>query len=152
MKMVQRVLDPDSGEILIDGYPASRIPLKVLRSTLGYVPQETFLFSDTIAANIAFGNEQAFPEEIEHAAGNSCIASDIAAFPQGYQTLVGERGVTLSGGQKQRISMARAILRHPAILLLDDALSSVDSYTEEKILARLQTVMKGKTCFMAAHR
>ena len=88
----------------------------------------------------------------EHAAGNSCIASDIAAFPQGYQTLVGERGVTLSGGQKQRISMARAILRHPAILLLDDALSSVDSYTEEKILARLQTVMKEKTCFMAAQR
>src|SRR5205823_2494032 len=129
-----------------------QIPVKVLRSSIGYVPQEPFLFSGTIAANIAFGNEEASQEAIGWAAANSGIASDIAAFPEGYQTPVGERGVTLSGGQKQRISIARAILQHPPILLLDDALSSVDSYTEEAILARLPKVMEGKTCLISSHR
>jgi len=152
INMVPRLLDPDSGEVLIDGCPVPRTPLKVLRSSVGYVPQETFLFSDTVGANIAFGNEHAFQEEIEHAAAIACINSDIADFPNGYKTFVGERGVTLSGGQKQRISIARAVLQCPAILLLDDALSSLDSDTEEKILARLRKAMKGKTCLITAQK
>ena len=152
MSMVPRLLAPCSGDVLIDGRSVREFPLKMLRSSMGYVPQETFLFSDTIAANIAFGNSQASREEIEQAAADSGVDSDIVAFPQGYETAVGERGVTLSGGQKQRISIARAILLHPPILLLDDALSSVDSYTEEKILARLRKRMQGKTCLISSHR
>jgi ATP-binding cassette, subfamily B, multidrug efflux pump len=152
MSMVPRLLAPCSGDVLIDGRSVREFPLKVLRSSIGYVPQETFLFSDTIAANIAFGNSQASRQGIEQAAADSAVDSDIVAFPQGYETAVGERGVTLSGGQKQRISIARAILLHPPILLLDDALSSVDSYTEEKILARLRKRMQGKTCLISSHR
>jgi ATP-binding cassette, subfamily B, multidrug efflux pump len=152
MSMVPRLLAPRSGDVLIDGRSVREFPLKVLRSSIGYVPQETFLFSDTIAANIAFGNCQASRERIEQAAADSGVDSDIVAFPQGYETAVGERGVTLSGGQKQRISIARAILLHPPILLLDDALSSVDSYTEEKILARLRKRMQGKICLISSHR
>lgn len=150
--MVPRLLAPCSGDVLIDGRSVREFPLKVLRSSIGYVPQETFLFSDTVAANIAFADSQASREGIEQAAADSGVDSDIVAFPQGYETAVGERGVTLSGGQKQRISIARAILLHPPILLLDDALSSVDSYTEEKILARLRKRMQGKTCLISAHR
>jgi ATP-binding cassette, subfamily B, multidrug efflux pump len=152
MSMVPRLLAPCSGDVLIDGRSVREFPLKVLRSSIGYVPQETFLFSDTIAANIAFGNNQALREGIEQAAADSGVDSDIVAFPQGYETAVGERGVTLSGGQKQRVSIARAILLHPRILLLDDALSSVDSYTEERILARLRKRMQGKTCLISSHR
>jgi ATP-binding cassette, subfamily B, multidrug efflux pump len=138
--------------VLIDGRSVREFPLKVLRSSIGYVPQQTFLFSDTIAANIAFGNNRASREEIEQAAVDSGVDSDIVAFPHGYETAVGERGVTLSGGQKQRISIARAILLHPPILLLDDALSSVDSHTEEEILRRLRKRMRGKICLIASHR
>jgi len=152
MNMVPRLLAPCSGDVLIDGRSVRDFPLKVLRSSIGYVPQETFLFSDTIAANIAFGNSQASREGIEQAAADSAVDSDIVAFSQGYETAVGERGVTLSGGQKQRISIARAVLLRPPILLLDDALSSVDSYTEEKILARLRKRMQGKTCLISSHR
>jgi ATP-binding cassette, subfamily B, multidrug efflux pump len=152
MSMVPRLLAPCSGDVLIDGRSVREFPLKVLRSSIGYVPQESFLFSDTIAANIAFGNSQASREGIEQAAADSGVDSDIAAFPQGYETAVGERGVTLSGGQKQRISIARALLLYPPILLLDDALSAVDSYTEEKILARLRKRMQGKTCLISSHR
>jgi ATP-binding cassette subfamily B multidrug efflux pump len=152
LNMVPRLLEPATGEILIDGSPLHQIPLKVLRSSIGYVPQETFLFSDTVAANIAFGNEQASEEEIELVAKDCGVASDIATFPQGYQTVIGERGTTLSGGQKQRISIARAVLTRPAILLLDDALSSVDSHTEKDILIRLRKIMQGKTCLIASHR
>jgi len=152
LNMVPRLLEPCVGEILIDGAPLRQIPLKILRSSIGYVSQETFLFSDTVAANIAFGNERASEEGIEMAATDCGVASDIAAFPQGYQTLVGERGTTLSGGQKQRISIARAVLTRPAILLLDDALSSVDSHTEKDILIRLRKIMRGKTCLIASHR
>jgi ATP-binding cassette subfamily B protein len=152
LNMIPRFLEPCSGEILIDGCPLHLVPLKMLRCSMGYVPQETFLFSDTIATNIAFGNTTASAEEIEQVATDCGIASDISTFLRGYQTLVGERGTTLSGGQKQRISMARAVLSHPAILLLDDAFSSVDSYTEKDIFNRLRKVMKGKTCLIASHR
>jgi ATP-binding cassette, subfamily B, multidrug efflux pump len=152
LNMIPRFLEPCSGEILIDGQPLHLIPLKMLRRSMGYVPQETFLFSDTIAANIAFGNEAASAEEVEQAARDCGVAADISAFPGGYQTLVGERGATLSGGQKQRISIARAVLLHPAILLLDDAFSSIDSYTEKDIFKRLRKVMNGKTCLISSHR
>lgn len=152
LNMVPRLLDPVAGEILIDGTPLRQIPLRVLRSSIGYVPQETFLFSDTVAANMAFGKEQASEAEIKKAAADCGMTSDVSTFPQGYQTVVGERGTTLSGGQKQRISIARAMLTRPAILLLDDALSSVDSHTEKDILIRLRKLMKGKTCLIASHR
>lgn len=152
MNMVPRLLDPDSGEILIGGYPTCETSLQALRSAIGYVSQETFLFSDTIAANIAFGKPGASQQEIEWAAINAGIASDIAVFPNGYQTFVGERGVTLSGGQKQRIGIARALLRQPEILLLDDPFSSIDSSTEEMIRARLRNLMKGKTCLISSQR
>jgi ATP-binding cassette subfamily B multidrug efflux pump len=152
INLVPRLLEPSFGEVLIDGCPVGEIPLKVLRSAVGCVPQETFLFSDTIEENIAFANQGAARQEIERAATEAGIASDIAGFPKGYQTLVGERGVTLSGGQKQRMSIARAILSRPAILLLDDALSSVDSYTEENVLAHLRGLMEGRTCLMSSHR
>jgi ATP-binding cassette, subfamily B, multidrug efflux pump len=152
LNMIPRFLEPRSGEILMDGCPLRHIPLKTLRSSIGYVPQETFLFSDTIAANIAFGHDEATEKEISQAAINSGIGSDITGFAQGYKTMVGERGVTLSGGQKQRINIARAILLRPSILLLDDAFSSVDLHTEKYILGRLRKVMKGKTCVIASHR
>jgi len=152
MNMIPRLLDPSSGKVFIDGNPVRDIPLHVLRSRIGYVPQEPFLFNDTIAANIAFGCEQAAPEMIERAADDCGIAAEIAAFPRGYQTMAGERGATLSGGQKQRISIARALLNRPAILLLDAAFSSVDSYTEEKVLTRVRKIMQGKTCVIASHR
>jgi len=152
MNMVPRLLDPCSGDILIDGHSVRHISLKLLRSAIGYVPQETFLFSDTIAANIAFGKPEATQAEIEQAAITAGLGPDIAAFPDSYQTIVGERGATLSGGQKQRISIARAVLPRSSILLLDDALSSVDSYTEEKILARLRNLRQRKTCLISSHR
>jgi ATP-binding cassette, subfamily B, multidrug efflux pump len=152
LNMIPRFLEPCSGEILIDGQPLHLIPLKMLRRFMGYVPQETFLFSDTIAANIAFGNEAASAEEVERVAMNCGIAADISTFSSGYQTLVGERGATLSGGQKQRISIARAVLSHPAVLLLDDAFSSIDSHTEKDIFNRLRKVMRGKTCLISSHR
>lgn len=152
MDIIPRLLEPCSGEVLIDGYPVRQIPVKTLRSAIGCVPQEAFLFSDTIAANIAFGNPEATPVEIEQAALTAGLGPDIAAFPDGYQTIAGERGAKLSGGQKQRISIARAILSRPPILLLDDALSSVDSYTEGKILARLRNLRQGRTCLIASHR
>lgn len=152
MNMIPRLLDPCSGDILIDGHSVRHISLKLLRSAIGYVPQETFLFSDTIAANIAFGKPEATQAEIEQAAITAGLGPDIAAFPDSYQTIVGERGATLSGGQKQRISIARAVLPRSSILLLDDALSSVDSYTEEKILSRLRNLRQGKTCLISSHR
>lgn len=152
INLVPRLLEPSLGAVLIDNRPVREIPLKVLRTAVGCVPQETFLFSDTIEENIAFANQGAARQEIERAATEAGIASDIAGFPKGYQTLVGERGVTLSGGQKQRMSIARAILSRPAILLLDDALSSVDSYTEENVLTHLRELMEGRTCLMSSHR
>jgi ATP-binding cassette, subfamily B, multidrug efflux pump len=152
INMVPRLLDPCSGEVLISGWPLAQISLESLRSRIGYVPQETFLFSDTLAANLAFGRANAHPDEIRAAAEAAGLAADIAAFPKGYDTVIGERGATLSGGQKQRISIARVILRDPEILLLDDVFSSIDSYTEEKILLRLREFMQRKTCLISSHR
>ncbi len=129
-----------------------RYPLAQLRRAIGFVPQETFLFSETIHENIAFGVDTATQEEIESAAQAASIALDIEGFPRRYDTLVGERGITLSGGQKQRTAIARALIRNPKILVLDDALSSVDTYTEERILEHLREIMKGRTTVFISHR
>jgi ATP-binding cassette, subfamily B, multidrug efflux pump len=152
MNLVPRLLDPCSGDVLVGGKPLAQIPLEALRSSIGYVPQETFLFRDTLAANLAFGKMDAGHDEICAAAEAAGLTDDIATFPKGYDTVLGERGITLSGGQKQRVSIARAILRNPEILLLDDALSSVDSYTAGNILVHMQKLMAGKTCLIASHR
>jgi ATP-binding cassette subfamily B protein len=152
MNLIPRLLDAPHGSVLVDGHPIDSIPLGLLRSSMGYVPQETFLFSETLAENIAFGVSRAAPGDIEEAAEEAGIAEDIAGFPKGFDTIVGERGITLSGGQKQRMTIARAILRRPRILILDDALSSVDTYTEEKILRHLRGIMRGRTCIISSHR
>ncbi len=152
MNLVPHLLEAPPGQVLIDGRPIGEIPLKVLRSSIGYVPQETFLFSETVGQNIAFGVESASVEEIKRAASEAGIADDIEEFPKGYDTLVGERGITLSGGQKQRTAIARALIRRPKILILDDALSSVDTYTEEKILTHLRRIMRGRTSLIVSHR
>jgi ATP-binding cassette subfamily B protein len=152
MNLVPRLLDAEPGSVRVDGYPINRIPLGLLRSSIGYVPQETFLFSESLAENIAFGVDRASPEEIDQAAEEAGIAEDIIGFPKGFDTIVGERGITLSGGQKQRMTIARAIIRRPRVLMLDDALSSVDTYTEEKILRHLRGIMRGRTCIISSHR
>ncbi|HUI30803.1 MAG TPA: ABC transporter ATP-binding protein [Candidatus Acidoferrales bacterium] len=152
VNLIPRLLDCTSGEILIDGIPIRKIPIDALRRSIGYVQQETFLFSDTIANNIAYGVEIATNEDIEWAARVSQIQKDIDMFPHKYDTLVGERGITLSGGQKQRVGIARAIMRKPSILILDDALSAVDTYTEEEILSQLKQVMKERTSIIISHR
>lgn len=152
VNLVPRLLSAGSGQVLIDGYPIEELPLRTLRSSIGYVPQETLLFSGTVAENIAFGVQQASAEEIERAALEAGIADDIRWFSEGYETVIGERGVTLSGGQKQRTAIARALLRRPRILILDDALSSVDTHTEGKILGHLREIMRGCTSLIVSHR
>ncbi|HUI66081.1 MAG TPA: ABC transporter ATP-binding protein [Bacteroidota bacterium] len=152
VNLLPRMYDATQGEVLIDGRDVRTIPLKVLRGAIGYVPQETFLFSDSIADNIAYGTDAPSEEAVREAAEIAQIARDIAEFPRGYDTMLGERGITLSGGQKQRTSIARAVMRSPAILILDDALSAVDTYTEEEILHRLRGVMKGRTSIIISHR
>jgi ATP-binding cassette subfamily B protein len=150
--LVARIYDTAPGTVLIDGRPVRDYPLNVLRRSIGFVPQETFLFSETIRENIAFGQEDASDSDIRSAAQAATIADDIEGFPEKYRTLVGERGLTLSGGQKQRTAIARAIIRNPQILILDDALSSVDTQTEEKILNHLREIMKGRTTIFISHR
>ncbi len=150
--LVPRLYDVTGGELLVDGVDIRRIPLEVLRSSIGYVPQETFLFSDTIAENIRYGTPEGSDGDQRDAADVSQISRDVSDFPAGYDTIVGERGITLSGGQKQRTSIARAVMRKPKILILDDAMSAVDTYTEEEILRRLRTVMKGRTSILISHR
>ncbi len=152
INLVARLHDPDRGQVRVDGVDVRRIPLERLRRAIGLVPQETFLFSETIAENIAFGAEQAGIEEIRRAAEAAGIAPEIEEFPLKYQTLVGERGITLSGGQKQRTAIARALVRDPRILILDDALSSVDTLTEERILNHLRGIMKDRTTLLISHR
>jgi ATP-binding cassette subfamily B protein len=152
VNLIPRVYDTATGSVLIDGFPVHSFPLAFLRSNIGFVPQETFLFSDTIRENIAFGREDATDAEIRAAADAANIATDIEGFPDGFKTVVGERGITLSGGQKQRTAIARALLRNPRILILDDALSSVDTQTEERILNHLREVMRGRTTIFISHR
>ena len=150
--LVPRLYDAPEGTVLVDGVPVHHIPLKTLRSHIGFVPQETFLFSDTIRENIRFGVPGSSDRDTEQAAEVSNILPDILGFPKGFDAMVGERGLTLSGGQKQRVAISRAIIRDPRILILDDALSSVDTYTEEKILRRLTQVMAGRTTILISHR
>jgi ATP-binding cassette subfamily B protein len=138
--------------VLLGGTDLRKLSPSELRRQIGYVPQETFLFSATLAENIAFGVETATEEQIRRAAELAGLAGDIEGFPNGYRTLVGERGITLSGGQKQRTAIARAILRDPRILILDDALASVDTLTEERILEGLAGVMRGRTSILISHR
>ena len=150
--LLPRLYDPPVGSVLIDGIPVQQFPLAFLRSQIGFVPQESFLFSQTVRNNITFGVRQASADQVEQAAEISQILPDIQTFPRGMKTLVGERGITLSGGQKQRVSISRAVLRDPPILVLDDALSSVDSITEEKILRHLKEVMRDRTTLLISHR
>ncbi|HUQ32519.1 MAG TPA: ABC transporter ATP-binding protein [Pyrinomonadaceae bacterium] len=150
--IIARLLDAPEGTVFIDGVSVRDYPLAQLRGAIGYVPQETFLFSDTLSGNIAFGVEQADEAEIEWAAEIAGLTEDVRGFPDGFETMVGERGISLSGGQKQRTAIARAVMRQPKILILDDALSSVDTYTEEKILGRLRGVMRERTSIIISHR
>jgi len=150
--LIPRLLDPQHGCVLVDGIDVRDLDPAELRRAIGLVPQETFLFSTTLAENIGFGVPDATEEKIRQAAGLAGLVSDIAGFPDGYQTVLGERGMTLSGGQKQRTAIARAILRDPGILILDDALSSVDTLTEESILRGLGGIMRGRTTILISHR
>jgi len=152
VSLIPRVYDAEPGSVLIDGRSVRQYPLAPLRHQIGFVPQETFLFSETVRENIAFGKEDATDAEVGAAAAAASIATDIEEFPEQYQTMVGERGITLSGGQKQRTAIARAIIRNPRILILDDALSSVDTQTEDKILNHLRDIMRGRTTIFISHR
>ncbi len=152
VSLIPRIYDTAPGRVLIDGRPVRQYPLEPLRHQIGFVPQETFLFSETVRENIAFGKEDATDAEVRAAAVAANIATDIEEFPEQYQTMVGERGITLSGGQKQRTAIARAIIRNPRILILDDALSSVDTQTEDKILNHLRDIMRGRTTIFISHR
>lgn len=150
--LVARLWEAPPGAVLIDGRPIRDYPLQQLRRVIGYVPQDTFLFSETLRENIAFGVQEATDSRVTDAAGVACIDTDIEGFPRRYETMVGERGITLSGGQKQRTSLARAIIRDPRILILDDSLSSVDTDTEERILRGLRGVMRERTTILVSHR
>lgn len=152
VNLIPRLFDPTSGVLRIDGRDARRIPVETLRRHIAYVTQETFLFSDSLRSNIAYGVEDATEEDILWAAGIAQIDKDVVDFPKQYDTMLGERGITLSGGQKQRVSLARAVLRRPSILILDDALSAVDTHTEEDILQQLRTVMAERTSILISHR
>jgi ATP-binding cassette subfamily B protein len=152
VNLVARVYDPPAGTVFIDGVDVRDIPLQKLRAAIGLTPQDTFLFSRSIAQNIAYGRPAASMDEIAAAAEVSQIRREVQAFPDGFDTVIGERGVTLSGGQKQRTAIARSVITDPRILILDDALSSVDTYTEEEILTRLREVMKRRTTLVVAHR
>jgi len=152
VNLIPRIYDAGPGMVLIDGQAIREYSLASLRHNIGFVPQETFLFSDRIRENIALGVDTATAAQIQDAAEAANIAADIESFPEGYETLVGERGLTLSGGQKQRTAIARALIRNPRILILDDALSSVDTQTEDKILNHLRDVMQGRTTIFISHR
>ncbi len=152
VNLIPRLYDAPPGNVLIDGVPIRQIPLRVLRNDIGFVPQETFLFSETIRENVRLGAPEATEAQVVRAAEISNILPEINAFPKRFDTTVGERGLTLSGGQKQRTAISRAIIRDPRILILDDALSSVDTYTEETILRQLTGVMAGRTTILISHR
>lgn len=152
LSAIPRLLEIRDDSVLIDGIDVNRLPLELLRSSIAMVPQESFLFSTTILENIRFGRPDASLDEVREAARRAYVLGDIEEFSQGFDTVVGERGITLSGGQRQRISLARALLLEPAILILDDALSSVDAAAEETILKELRSAREERTCFIVAHR
>ncbi|ABF40516.1 ABC transporter, ATPase subunit [Candidatus Koribacter versatilis Ellin345] len=152
VNLIPRIYDAAPNSVLIDGRPIREFPLELLRKNVGFVPQETFLFSDTIRENIAFGAPDAPDTEIRAAAEAASIAAEIEEFPESFNTVVGERGITLSGGQKQRTAIARALIRNPKILVLDDALASVDTQTEDRILNHLRRLMQGRTTVFISHR
>lgn len=152
LDLIGRLYDIDSGSILINSTAIDKLNLTDLRDSIGYVPQDAFLFSDTIKTNIKFGKEDATDQEVIEAAKNAQVHKNIVKFSKGYDTVLGERGITLSGGQKQRVSIARAIIKAPKILLFDDCLSAVDTETEEKILKNLNKISKGKTSIIVSHR
>ena len=150
--LVARLWDAPPGEIFIDGRPIREWPLESLRRAIGYVPQDTYLFGDTLGENIAFGLPQYDAERVREAVEVANLEGDIEDFTEKYETVVGERGITLSGGQKQRTAIARALVRDPRILILDDSLSAVDTQTEERILSRLRGIMAGRTTILISHR
>jgi ATP-binding cassette subfamily B protein len=150
--LLVRMYDVTDGQILIDDQEITRHDLYNLRRQVGYVPQDVFLFSDTVFGNIAFGREGVTREEAEFFAKSAAVHDDISGLSEGYDTIVGERGVTLSGGQKQRVSIARAFAKHPNIILLDDCLSAVDTNTESQILGYMQTALANKTAIIITHR
>lgn len=150
--LIMRMYDVDKGQITVDGKPIKELNLNNYRSQVGFVPQEVFLFSDTIKNNIGFGLDQVTDAEIEQAARNAAVYHNIIHFEHQFETMLGERGITLSGGQKQRVSIARALIKEPGLLIFDDCLSAVDTRTEEEILSNLSKIMKGKTSILIAHR
>jgi ATP-binding cassette subfamily B protein len=157
VSLLPRIHEPPRGTVFLDGTDVRDLPLAVVRANIGMVPQDPFLFSESLAANVAFGHPGGLDAgdmrtAVESAAALARLDKDVAAFPAGYDTLVGERGLTLSGGQKQRAALARALLMDPPILILDDALSAVDTYTEEEILSRIREVMRQRTTIIVAHR
>lgn len=152
LALLTRSFEPPPGTIFLDGRPIETIPQRQLRDWIGMVPQETFLFSESIAENIRFGRAEAADEDVDEAAAQAGLTTDVATFPQGLGTIIGERGITLSGGQKQRTAIARALVREPLILILDDSLSAVDTHTEERILNALRTIRKGRTVLIVSHR
>ena len=152
MDLVPRLFDPQEGEILIDGVPIREVDIPVLRREIGYVPQESFLFSDTIGSNLTYGEPDGGEDTARWAAGIAQLDDTIEQFPGGYDTLLGERGINLSGGQKQRAALARALARRPSVVLLDDALSAVDTHTEAEILRSLRAALAGRTAMIASHR
>jgi ATP-binding cassette subfamily B protein len=151
-QLLLRFYDPTTGVIRIDGVDIKELALQAYRRQVSYVPQEVFLFSDSIANNIAFGAESETDEAIKKAATSASVHRDIQTFPEQYQTMVGERGVTLSGGQKQRISIARALIKNPGLIILDDCLNAVDARTEKEILTHLATYLEDKTAIVITHR
>ena len=152
LSLITRTFEPPPGTIFVDGRPIEAIPQRQLRDWIGMVPQETFLFSESIAENIRFGKAEATDEEVDESANLAGLTTDVATFPQGLSTVIGERGITLSGGQKQRTAIARALVRDPIILILDDSLSAVDTATEERILGALRQVRQGRTVLIVSHR
>jgi ATP-binding cassette subfamily B multidrug efflux pump len=152
VNLITRVHEAQGGRVLIDGVDVQRVPLAVLRRNIGYVPQDTFLFSTSLSENVAFGVDELEPAMVARSVEVSRLSKDLDQFPNGLETVIGERGVTLSGGQKQRTALARAVMRDPAILILDDALSSIDTHTQSEILAGLHEVLKGRTSIIISQR
>lgn len=152
VNLLMRLYDPTEGNIYVDGHDLKEIQINPYRNSVAYVPQDSFLFSDTLENNLLFGVENKTREDMIEACENACIHDNIIQFPSQYQTMVGERGVTLSGGQKQRTSIARAFIKDSSILILDDALSAVDTDTEKQILENLQKIRQNKTTIIIAHR